>query len=168
VLRGSLGIEQSSSASQAAQRRQRAGAAAQKRHSRAKRPLGCVRGQGSLTACARDATATAASAGAESNGMGCCRDGNPAASRACTAREFLWEKTLIGGAALRQQSLTGGPKRYRGPQGRDTERERAGAERVHDADRVGWSGSGLFDRKIRLFGATFMLTTWIGSRRVLN
>jgi hypothetical protein len=65
--------------------------------------------------------------------------GNPAASRACTAREFLWEKTLTGGAALRQQSLTGGPKRYRGPQGRDTERE---PERSEFMTQIGLGGAG--------------------------
>jgi hypothetical protein len=65
------------------------------RHSGARRPLGRARGQGGLAACAGDATA-AASTGAESNGTRCCSDGNPVASRARAAEEFLGEKTLTG------------------------------------------------------------------------
>jgi hypothetical protein len=50
------------------------GAAARKRRSEARKPLGRARGQGSLEACAGEAAAAVASAGTEIDGTGCCGD----------------------------------------------------------------------------------------------
>jgi hypothetical protein len=86
VLHGSLGVERSSSALRAAQRWQRASAVARKRRIGARRPLGRVRGQGSLAACAGDVAAAAASAGTESNGTGHCNDGKSSGEKSTRGR----------------------------------------------------------------------------------